>query len=146
MIFPLVSLIFLKRSLVLPIPLFSSISHPCLHSIYLCLHFISKIWIIFIIITLNSFSGRLPVSPSFVWSGGVLPCFFICCMFLCLFILFNLLCSGPSSSSYKVIVPLTCRVCPQCVGLDQYLVKVSWLAGTGSCVLVVGAISCLSKG
>ena len=29
-----------------------------------------RFWIIFTIIILNSFSGRLPISSSFVWSGG----------------------------------------------------------------------------
>ena len=41
-----------------------------------------RFWIIFTIITLNSFSGTLPISCSFVWSCGVLPCCFICCVFL----------------------------------------------------------------
>ena len=50
-----------------------------------------RFWIIFTVITLNSFSGRLPMSSSFVWSGGFLPCSFICCIFLCLLILLNLL-------------------------------------------------------
>ena len=49
-------------------------------------------WIIFSIITQNSFPGRLPISSSFVWSGGFLLCCFICCVFLCLLILLNLLC------------------------------------------------------
>ena len=31
-----------------------------------------RFWVIFTIITLNSFSGRLPISSSFVWSGGFL--------------------------------------------------------------------------
>ena len=39
-------------------------------------------WIIFTIITLDSFSGRLPISSSFVWSCGFLPCSFICCVSL----------------------------------------------------------------
>ena len=30
----------------------------------------SRFWIIFIIIILNSFSGRFPISSSFVWLGG----------------------------------------------------------------------------
>ena len=53
-----------------------------------------RFWIIFTIITLNSFSGRLSVSSSFVWSGGFLFCSFICCVFLCLLILLTLLCLG----------------------------------------------------
>ena len=50
--------------------------------------------IIFTIITLNSFSGRLSISYLFVKSGGFLPCSFVCCVFLCLLILLNLLCLG----------------------------------------------------
>ena len=53
-----------------------------------------RFYIIFTIITLNSFSGRLPISSSFVWSGTFLPCSFICCVFLCLLILLNILCLG----------------------------------------------------
>ena len=61
-----------------------------------CIFFIvfQRFWINFTIITLNSFSARLPISSSFVWSGGFLTCFFICCLFLCLLIFFNLLCLG----------------------------------------------------
>jgi len=53
----------------------------------------SRFWIIFAIIILNSFSVRLPVS-SFVWFGGYLSCSYTCWVFLCLFILFRLLCLG----------------------------------------------------
>ena len=58
-----------------------------------CLHLSTRFWVIFSIITLNSFSGRLPISSSFVWSYGFLPFSFIC-IFLCLSILFILLCLG----------------------------------------------------
>ena len=51
-------------------------------------------WIIFTVIILNSFSGGLPISSSFVWVGGLLSCSFTCWIFLCLFILFRLLCLG----------------------------------------------------
>ena len=54
----------------------------------------SRFWIIFIIIILNSFSGRFPISSSFVWLGGLFACSFTCWVFLCLFILFRLLCLG----------------------------------------------------
>ena len=54
----------------------------------------SRFWIIFTIIILNSFSGRLPITFSFVWFGGLLSCSFTCLIFLCLFILFKLLCLG----------------------------------------------------
>src|SRR5574340_708523 len=53
---------------------------------------ISRFWIIFTIIIQNSLSGRFPISSSFVWFGGRLSCSFTCWVFLCLFILFILLC------------------------------------------------------
>ena len=52
----------------------------------------SRFWIIFTIIILNSFSGRLPISFSFVWFGGLLSCSFTWWIFLCLFIFFKFLC------------------------------------------------------
>ena len=36
-----------------------------------------RFWIIFTVITLNSFSGRLLISSSFIWSYRFLPCPFI---------------------------------------------------------------------
>ena len=51
-------------------------------------------WIIFTIITLNCFSGRLPISSSFIWSVRFLPCSYICDIFFCLFFLLILLCLG----------------------------------------------------
>ena len=53
----------------------------------LCLHSFSEVQIIFTIIILNSFSGRLPISTSFNCFSGVLPCSFIWYIVLCLFIL-----------------------------------------------------------
>ena len=53
-----------------------------LFSIYLCLHCISEIWIIFAIITMNYFSGRLSISFSFFSSDGFLLISIICCRFL----------------------------------------------------------------
>ena len=61
-----------------------------------------RFWIIFTIITLNSFSGRLPISSSFVWSGWFFPCSFICCVFVCLLFLLNLLCLGSPFLRLKV--------------------------------------------
>ena len=52
----------------------------------------SRFWIIFIIIILKSFSGRFPISSSFVRLGGHFSCSFVWWVFLCLFILFSLLC------------------------------------------------------
>ena len=64
-------------------------------SLFICNSILfSKFGIIFTIIVLNSFSGGLPISSSFVWFGGHLLCSFNCWIFLCLFILFRLLCLG----------------------------------------------------
>jgi len=54
----------------------------------------SRFLIIFTIIILNSFSGSLPISSSFIWTSVFLVCSFICVIFLYLFIFFffNLLC------------------------------------------------------
>ena len=68
----------------------------CISGLFILFHW--WFWIIFTIITLNSFSGRLPISSSFVQSGGFLPCSFICCVFLCLLILLNLTVFGVSFS------------------------------------------------
>ena len=104
-----------------------------------------RFWIMVTIITLNCFSGKLPISSSFVWSGGFLPCSFICCVFLCLLILFNLLCLGSPfcrlqvcSSFYFWCLPPVGEVgSVACVG---FLV---WgMGGTGACVLDGGAGSC----
>ena len=49
-----------------------------------------RFWIIFTIITLNSFSGRLPISSSFIWSCIFLPCSFIFNIFFVIsFFFFN---------------------------------------------------------
>ena len=104
-----------------------------------------RFWIIFTIITLTSFSGRLPISCSFVWSRGFLPCSFICCVFLCLLILLNLLCLGSpfcslqvrSSRCFWCLPPVAKFGSVGCVG---FLVE-----GTGACVLVYEAGSCLSS-
>ena len=106
----------------------------------------SRFWIIFTIIILNSFSSRLAIFSSFVWSGGFLPCSFICCVFLCLLILLNLLCLGSpfcrlqvvSSPCFWCLPPVAKVVSVGCVG---FLVE-----GTIACVLVNEAGSCLSVG
>ena len=85
----------------------------------------SRFWIIFVIIILNSFSGRFPIS-SFVWLGGHFSCSFACWVFLCLFILFRLLCL-----EWAFCILLVCgsfllwRFLPV-GGVDDWLVKVSW--------------------
>ena len=88
----------------------------------------------------------LPISSSFVWSGGFLPCSFICCIFLCLLILLNLLCLGSpfcrlhvrSSHCFWCLPPVSEGFSMGCVG---FLVE-----GTDACVLVDEAGSCLSGG
>ena len=122
-------------------------SSRCLLNVY-CIFSIlfPRFWIIFTIITLNSFSGRLPISSSFVWSGGFLPCFVICCVFLCLLILLNLLCLGSPFHRLQVRTSHCLWCLPQVgevgsVGCIGFLVE--W---TGARVLVDEAGSCLSGG
>ena len=105
-----------------------------------------RIWIIFTIITLNSFSVRRPISSSFVWSGGFLPCSFICCVFLCLLILHNVLCLGSlfcwlqirRSRCFSCLIPVAKVVSMGCLG---FLVK-----GTDTCFLLDEAGIFLSGG
>ena len=60
-----------------------------------------RFWIIFIIISLIFFfSDRLPISSSFVWSGGDLEYWIICYIFHSLFTLFNLLCYEPPFTKF----------------------------------------------
>ena len=48
-------------------------------------------WIIFMIVTLNSFFSRLPISTSLCYSSGVLSCSFVCSIFLGHLILLRIL-------------------------------------------------------
>ena len=99
---------------------------------------------IFTIITLNSFSGRLPISSSFVQSGGFLPCSFICCIFLCLLSLLNLLYLWSSFNRLQVCSS-HCFWCLPPVGEVGSVACVGFLVeGTGACVLVDEARSWLS--
>ena len=50
----------------------------------------SRFFIIFTIISLNYFSGSLPISYSCIWTSVFLICSFICVAFLCCFFLFFL--------------------------------------------------------
>ena len=105
-----------------------------------------RFWIIFTIITLNCFSGRLPISFSFVCSSGFLPCSFICCVFLCLFILLNLLCLGSAFHRLQVHTS-RCFWCPPPVGEVGSVGCVAFLVEvTGACVLVAGAVLVLLVG
>ena len=122
----------------------------CVFSILVSILFIcnstwfSRFWIIFTIIILNSFSGRLPVSSSLVWFGGHLSCSFTCWVFLCLFILFRLLCFGwPFCILVVYGSSLLWRFLPVggvgWVACQGFLVREAWVG-----VLVGGAGSFLS--
>ena len=103
-----------------------------------------RFWIIFTIITLNSFSGRLPISSSFVFSGGFLPCSFTWYVFVCLLILLNPLCLGSSFCRLQVHSS-RCFWCLLSVGKVGSVACVGFLVeGTGACVVVDEAASFLS--
>ena len=105
-----------------------------------------RLWIIFTIIILNSFSGRLPISSSFVRSGGFLPCSFICCVFLCLLTLLNLLCLGSPLCGLQVH-SFCCFWCLSPVAKVGSVGCVGFLVeGSSACVLVNESGSCLSGG
>ena len=63
----------------------------------------------------NCLSGRCPLSSSFVWFGGHLSCSFTCWVFLCLFILFILLCLGWRFCILAVCGVLFIVAFPHCV-------------------------------
>ena len=83
----------------------------------------------------GGFSTTVP--PGKPWSGGFLPFSFICCIFLCLLILLNLLCLGSlfcrlqvcSSRCFWCLSPVAKVGSVGCVG---FLVE-----GTGTCVLAM---------
>ena len=115
-------------------------------SLFICNSILfSRFWIIFTIIILNSFSGRLPISSSFVWFGGHISCSFTCWISLYLFILFRLLCLGClfcrlevyGSSLLWSLLPMSGVRRVACPGL-----LVRWAC---VCVLMDGAGSLLSE-
>ena len=78
--------------------------------------------------------------------GGFLPCSFIWCVFLCVLILLNLLCLGSLFHRLQVCSSrcfwyLSAVAKVGSVGCVGFLVE-----GTGACVLVDEAGSCLSGG
>ena len=97
----------------------------CIFSIHASILFVCasilRFYIIFIIIALNCFSGRLPISSSFVWSCGFLICSFICWKFSVFSFCWTSCVWGLLSTGCRIVVPLTCGVFPQWVGLDQCL-------------------------
>ena len=105
-----------------------------------------RFWIIFTIIIVNYFSRRLPISSSFVTSGGFLPFSFIYCVFLCLLIFANLLCLGSPFHRLQVCSSCCFWCLPQVakigsVGCVGFLVE-----GICAFVLVDEAGPCLSGG
>ena len=77
---------------------------------------------------------------------GFLPCFFICFVFLYLLILLNLLCLGSPFCRLQVRIS-HCFWCLPPVAKVGSVVCVGFLVeGTGACVLVDGAGSCLCGG
>ena len=117
------------------ISLRSSLNFSCIFSMHgsilsICAFILFlRLWIMFAIITLNSISGRLLISSSFVWSCGFLPCSLICCMYLCLFIFFKSLCFESHFCRLEGCSSRYLCNLPPWVGLDQCLVKLSWLGG-----------------
>jgi len=51
-----------------------------------------RLWKLFTVIILNYFSGSFLIASLFIWSCEFLPCFFICPIFLCLFLFFLTYC------------------------------------------------------
>ena len=68
--------------------LFFNSSRSLLIESYFFFILFSRFFIIFTIIILNSFSGSLLISSSFIWISMFLVCFFICVVYLYLFIIF----------------------------------------------------------
>ena len=95
-----------------------------IHACTLCL----RSWILFAIITLRSFLGRLPIWSSFISSCGYLACSFFCNIFLSCLVLSDLLClwshfcrlhgyRGTTSSTCFWCLPLVSKIGPgTCVG------------------------------
>ena len=88
----------------------------------------TRFWVIFTIIILNSFSGRLPIYSSFVRSGRFLPCSFICCFsvfsFCLTYCVWGLLFTG-----CRFVVPVVFRVCSQWLRVVQWCVLASLWRG-----------------
>ena len=103
-------------------------------------------WIIFTIITLNSFSCRLPISVSLNCSLGfyLVPLsgtYFSAvsfCLTFCVCGLCSIVCG--------VVVPVASDVCPFLGEVGPGACTRLLMGGIGACLLVGGAVSCLSGG
>ena len=78
-----------------------------------------RFWINFPIITLNTFSCRLPTFSSFVCLCGFLPCSFIAVCFSVFPFHLTYCACVLIFTDCRVIFPLTNRVCSQWMALDQ---------------------------
>ena len=85
----------------------SLVNISCISSIHL-----PRSWIIFTIIILNYFSGKLPISTSFSYFSGVLSCPFIWNITFCFFILTNFLECDFHSRCCVIVFLLTSSICP----------------------------------
>ena len=98
----------------------------------------SSLWSIFTIIILNSLSGRLLISSSFIWSYEFLPYAFICTVFLCLFIFLSfflfLTCStwGLLFPGFRAVLVLPFDFFPWREMLVGWIV---WISGWGDLCL-----------
>ena len=100
----------------------------CVDGFFYFLHSTFKAWNIFTLIILNSFSGSLLISSSFIWSCEFLPCSFICAIFLFLFIclLSNLLSLRSPFPNFQGYIPSALGFCPQRERLLQWFVWTSF--------------------
>jgi len=87
----------------------------------------SRFWIIFTIIIHNSLSSRFPISSSFVWFGGHLSSSLLAEYFSAFSSCLHCCVCGGLSVFWQFVVPLYCGGSSLWVGLDRWLVKVSWL-------------------
>ena len=102
-------------------------------------------WIIFTIITINYFSGRLPISSSFSCSCGFLSFSLICTNFSVISFHLTYCVCGLLSTGCRIIVPLASGVCPL-VGEVGPGPSAGFLVGwAGACPLLGGA-GAMSKG
>ena len=103
----------------------------------------SRFWIIFTIIILNFFSGRISISSSFVWFGGHLSCSFTCEYFYVFSHCLDCCVWGCLSVFWQFVVPLYCGSSSLWVRLDialqGFLVREACIS-----VLVGGSVFLLS--
>ena len=88
---------------------------------------ISRFWIIFTITIQNSFSGRFPISSSFVCFGGLFSCSLTCWVFLSLHLGYIAAFGVAFLYSGNLWSSLYFAVSSLWMGLYKWLVKVSWL-------------------